>query len=1108
MIEKSQTYLNSLSFPQKLKAKWNARYLQNVRFVILLILAILAVGITALSILPRRLNPEIKLTIVTVSTILPGAAPSDIEKLVTIPLEDKLNGLEGLDTISSTSQENASVIVLQFLSSVDKDKARNDVDRAISEVSTLPSDAQTPRVVALDFENQPIWTFSIVSGKDDASLMRFTDALKEKIKQAGGVDTVTLSGFDNQEIQVVLNPQKIVEYNLNPLAVSQAIKNATQAFPAGSVYTSSSVFTLSLDAGATTVDGIRNIQLMVNGEPTKLGDIAEIYEKSTRSFQQNFVASKNLGIRKGVVFAVYKTGNADIDKTVKNVERVVNAAIKERNEDYSVVTITNAGELISKQFTDLIGEFESTLILVFINLFLFLGLRQALIASITIPLTFLTSFIWMTLLGQSINFISLFALLLAFGTSIDDTIVTVSAMTAYYRTGKFTPIETGLLVWRDIITPIWTTTITTVWAFLPLLLSTGIIGEFIKPIPVVVATTMYTSTFVAWFITLPLIIIFLKPFIPKRLKIFALVLAVVISLIVLISFSPGNGFMFLIIITYLLLLLITFILRKKLGKRINKIFLKNKKSLQIADKLRNYLKNGIISTNRLEYAYKKTIIRILSSKRGIRIAFICIFTFAISSYLLIPLGLVKNEFFPKADANILYVTVEFPTGTNLTTIENKSIFLLSDLKNTPYSEAVILETQSGVGANGAPAQSQNSSLFTITLIPKEKRNVSSIDIATAIRKKMENYYYGKVSVIEQSGGPPAGADVQIKLSGSDLIDLDNYAEKTKSFLSKTPGVANVDKSIKSGTGKLIFIPDSAKLAVNGITLDTLGFWLRTAASGFKLDTVKFTDKETDVVFYAFPQLLTPETITSIQFPSQNGFIPLSALGQFEIRNNPTSITREEGRRTISVSASVLPGYSVSDINKKLEKFTDSDLNLSDGYEWKTGGVNEENQKSVASIFRAMALSFILIMATMVIEFRSYRQAAVILSLIPFAISGVFIIFGLTGTPLSFPALIGVLALFGVVVTNAMFIVDKINQNRKSGMNLIDAISDAGQSRLEPIILTSLTSILGLIPITIATPLWRGLGGAIISGLMFSGIIMLFYIPIMYYTIFRNEKLSV
>ncbi len=198
------------------------------------------------------------------------------------------------------------------------------------------------------------------------------------------------------------------------------------------------------------------------------------------------------------------------------------------------------------------------------------------------------------------------------------------------------------------------------------------------------------------------------------------------------------------------------------------------------------------------------------------------------------------------------------------------------------------------------------------------------------------------------------------------------------------------------------------------------------------------------------------------------------------------------------------GYAIQEANADLEKYADS-LDLPSGYSWKTGGVNEENQKSVNSILIAMALSFLLILVTMVLQFSSFRKAFIVLLVIPLSISGVFIIFALSNTPLSFPALIGVLALFGIVVKNSILIVDKIAVNEKTKMSFEEAIAEGAASRLEPIALTSLTAILGLTPVTLSDPLWRGLGGAIISGLIFSGTIMLFFIPVVYYLTFKSVR---
>ncbi len=422
-------------------------------------------------------------------------------------------------------------------------------------------------------------------------------------------------------------------------------------------------------------------------------------------------------------------------------------------------------------------------------------------------------------------------------------------------------------------------------------------------------------------------------------------------------------------------------------------------------------------------------------------------------------------------------------------------------------ETVSLEMGRTYGADfgGPSAGGTNTFLYSIAL--HKKRSHTSAEIAQTLRGTFADYTKGKVSVQEVSGGPPAGADLQIKLFGPDLKTLDDYANKIQDYMASQQGVNNISKSIKPGTSKLSFVPDRVKLVQNNISMDQLGFWLRLYASGFKADELKFSgdqDLTEDVTIRLGSSTQTVEDITAIVIPTQSGNVPLSSLGKMELTTNPTLITREDGKRTISVSAGVSTGYVVADLNKSLENYANS-LNLPTGYGWATGGANEENQKSVQSILNAMVLSFLLIIITMVLQFKSFRRAIIVMLVIPLSISGVFIIFATAQIPLSFPALIGILALFGIVVKNSILIVDKILINQESGMDFSESFADAAASRLEPIALTSVCTIAGLIPITISDPLWRGLGGAIIAGLTFSGTIMLFFIPVVYYIIFNPKK---
>jgi multidrug efflux pump subunit AcrB len=1108
-VHEKQSYLDRIKFDSKLMVGWIASYVTNIRIVILLTIGVAIIGLVSYFNLPQRLNPEIKIPIVTVVTILPGAGPEDVEKLVTIPLENELRGLTGLDTISSNSQENVSVITMQFVNSVVGEKAKDDAQNSVDAVTDLPEDALTPNVELLDFENEPVWQFAVTTKNDPVSLFAFSRRLRDTIEEVSEVKEVTVAGLEEQIIAIDVTPEKLSQYGLNPLSLSGAIKSEVGAYPSGNVQTDKNTFALTIDPTIDSVESIRNLLISVDGNSVRLGDVAEVRERSNTNQPASYIATQKEQAKTSVTFLVYKRSNADIIKTAEKVHTVVDEQVKMAKGNFEVTSIINNGELIKNQFTDLLGEFRSTIILIFISLFVFLGLRQAIVSAFTVPLTFLSAFIFMRATGMTINFLSLFAFLLALGLLVDDTIVVVSAMTTYFKTRKFTPTQTGLLVWRDTIVPIWSTTVTTIWSFVPLLLSAGIIGEFIKPIPVVVTVTMISSTGIAVLITLPIMIILLKPEIPYRVVILGRIILSAALLGIFIGIFKDNPLFLFIFVAYVLFLLVAWHLRKPLITSARNGLKKYPMIGNIQRTLTRYSSHGMVDIGRFAAAYERFITRVLNSPRARKIVVVSIVSYAVFSFLLVPFGLVKNEFFPKSDGDTVYINMELPSGTNLEVNKRETQDLVNRFRKTEGIEFVVADVGAALNTDfGGRSNKSNASLFTFHLPEEKERKIGSIEIADALRQDIKSYTKGKLSVIEESGGPPAGADLQLKLSGSDLSVLDTYADKIANYLSKQSGIVNVEKSIKPGTSALVFVPDMDALNSYGLNAQTVGFWTRTAVSGFTLDEVNFETgiKEKKDIIFSFGNVnQSPDSIGRLTIPTQkNGSIPLSALGRFEVKANPTQITREEGKRTISVSSGVSRGYSVSEKNQELLKFADS-LNLPDGYEYTTGGVNEENEKSVQSILQAMILAFLLILVTMVIQFKSYRQAVIVLLVIPLAVSSVFFAFALTGTPLSFPALIGVLSLFGIVVTNSMFIVDKINLNINEGMPYVKAIADAGASRMEPIILTKLCTVLGLLPITLADPLWRGLGGAIISGILLASSIMLLFIPVVYYDWMKPNK---
>lgn len=1096
-MEKS--YLDKLKFKSEYLKTWVAQYLDNIRLTVLLFIFLLVFGLFSFITLPRELNPSVEIPFVLISTALPGASPTDVESLITKKIEDELKSVKRLNTMSSNSIENASLIYLEFDSGVDPDEAERKVIQAVDKVSNLPEDASDPQVQKLDFEDQPVWTFTL-EGEDDQAALRFlSEEIKEKLESEALIDRVEITTSDTREIQIILNKETISQYGLNPFSLITAIKQSLVSYPAGSVDTTGYSFPLTIDKSINNLDELRKKIIVVNGDNFFLEELAEVYLQEKIDQKKAYQIEPNQKIKEIVTFLVYKNRESKINEAVFKAQEDVTNILKQYQE-FKINTIYDFAKEIDDQFNSLGINFLTTIVLVFLIMFLFVGLREALVASVSIPVVVLAVLIVMQMCGITINFISLFSLLLALGLLVDNAIVIVSAVSSYYKTKKFSPRQTAILVWRDYFEAIFANNITTVWAFLPLLLTTGVIGEFIKPVPIVVSVSIIFSALVAFFITLPFFTLLIKAQIPLRVRIFFSIVGLIILNVFLFKFIPKTN---LTLLTFIVFYLLLFVILKNL------LDLKKKRKENLDSKSKNLflekLNVGFINLAKVEEFYVAKLKTILISKKNRIKILTMIVIFTIFAYSLPVVGIIKNEFFPKSDSDLLYLEIELPSGVNLnkaTIAMKEELEQLGKLNVIKYVTGEVGKSAPSAGMS-MPA-SNNNLLFTLALKDKDQREDSSMEIAQQLRQEYKNYKKGKASVYERSSGPPSGSDLELSILGEDLGKLQNLGNNLEEKMKNEPGVVNLSTSFKDNLSKIVFKPDQKKLSEYGVDYQTLGFFLRTLATGFQVDTMTYENQEYDLTLKMTEKKELSESLVSLNIPTRKGNVPFLALGELKLKSNPLFIQRQDNQRSVTITASVEDGYNIPELSEKMENYAKNEINLPSNYQLKTGGVNDENQKSIISILQAMILSALLILATLVIQLKSFRKAFIVMSVIPVAISGVFVNFAIFNISLSFPSLIGLLSLFGIVVNNSILIVEKINQNLEIGLEFLDAILDACRSRLEPILLTSLTTIFGLIPITLSDPIWQGLGGAIIAGLSFSGILLLFFIPVLFYLLFNHE----
>lgn len=1101
----SQNFFEKLAFNPELRKGWVARYFGGIRSLILIVVTLTLSGTATFFALEHELNPDIQIPTVIVTTTYPGAAPEDIESLITIPIEEAVSGLSDTTRVSSTSRDNTSNVVIEFSSIVEPEKAKEEVQNAIDKITDLPERSEDPSVQIVDLTNQPVFLMALSAPNHDTILPQLTDDLKEKLRVIPNIEKVELKYRRDPEVAITVAPEKLLQYRISLPAMLSIFQGTLEDTPSGTIASDATLLSLSQKEEELTLENLRIVPLPIGNSILSLETIATVSEQPKPGTAPAFQSGTDGKITEAIYFSLFQSKSADTQKTIQAVYEVLQKFQETTPIPLTYSTYFDGAKEINKSFDRLEHDFLITIGLVFVVLLLFFGWRQSFVSALSIPFTFLITFMVMGAVGISINFISLFSLLLALGILVDNSIVVISALSSYYRSGKFTAFETALLVFHDFKGVIFTTTITTVWAFLPLLLSTGIIGEFIKPIPIVVSSALAISAAVALFIVIPFMAFFLGGSIPSRVKKFSTVLFFLFLLGALyFILAPGPFKIILFALGGIILFLLLKLTRSFLdtvtawrATRVGQFF------LQVQD-------HGLLNFDRLGEYYSELLDTILSSRKARIRTMTFLIIFMVFAYSLVPLGYVVNEFFPDNDADLVYIGIELPIGTTPKQGETVLRNLLPQFTQFPEIQFVLGEIGATppVDNTSSGGKDFNQLLITAHLTPAEERAKTSSEVVTTLEKHFSSFNQGKLSVSQLSGGPPAGSDLQIKLLGEDFSTLELLAQKTKTFMESLPGTSNVSISISSAGKKLSFTPDQAKLISLGLTGSDTANLLRILASGLTIkEDVRFGEEKRDlVVRFTQDDFSHPDDLGHLLLTTPNGkLVPLTALGTLTIEKNPTLITREDEQRSIAISASVADGYVVTELNKKLEDFADTELQLPDGYTWKTGGVNEENNKSVQSIMYAMILSAILIFGTMVIQFNSFRKAMIVLLVIPIAVSGVFIFFALFGIPLSFPALIGVLALFGIVVNNSIIMVDKINKNLDLGLSVREAVVEGATSRLEPILLTAITTIVGLIPITLSDPIWQGLGGAIIAGLTFSGIAKLFFIPVIYEMWFDHKS---
>ncbi len=1114
-------YLEQLEFKPELNKMFLNFFVRNVRVVMLLMILIILVGLFAFFRLPRESDPEVKIPFAVVNAVYPGASPGDVEELVTKKLETEISGVKGIKTITSNSYNSVSSLSIEFESNLDGETVVRKLRDAVNTVKPeLPDEVEEPLVREISVRDAPIWTLSISGPYDGFVLRDFAEQLQDDLEVIPTVREVQVFGGDEAELEVAYDPQKLIAYNLSPDTVNGLIRAANLGIPAGVFESQPYTYTVRSDSRFYDDKTLGNLPVLstTQGAVVYLKDVASVSEKAIKRTIFSRLSIKGSAPENSVsVSIIKKTGGSIID-TVHAANRKVDELFKTLPADLKKDVTYDDAEQIEKDFDRLSHDFLITILLVFGILFLTIGLKEALMAGLVIPLTFFATFGVMLGTGTSLNFLSIFSLLLSLGLIVDDAIVVVAATKQYLSSGKFTPEEAVLLVLNDFKVPLITTTLTTIWAFLPLLLSTGITGEYIKSIPVTVSTMLAASTIIALVINHPLAAFL------ERLRLTGRVFGIItgiVTLVALISLGTGNIFLFVITLILLIVLILWYFFRGKKIMRQNSVLLeaeatdpekiKQKLKLQVSREHANFwerLIHGIFQLNFFLPLYDRLIRWMIKTRLTRFLTLFVTFLLFCGAIFLVMTGAVKSEFFPKTDYPLMYITLEAPVGLRLEETDKlvqrleDYLMTIPEVKN--FSTTVGREVSVGIG--GGASTGTHLATISVSLVDKEERHIVSYVLADRMRQELQSFEGAVVSVVAPSGGPPAGADIEMRIKGEDLKILETLGQEYQSLLGQVPGVVDTSLSLKPSPAEYTFQLDPSLLRLYGLTTAQVGGTLRMAIAGTEVTKVLRAGDEIKVVA-RFDKTKIPslEDLQNIQLINQMGSpVFLKDVASIQLTPSLEKITRIDQDRVVILSGTVSAKTNPSEALAEYKKRIASKI-LPTGYVVEFGGQNEENEESVTSILNAMTLSFLLIIATMVIQFNSFRKSLIVLVTIPLALIGVMFGLALVQIPLSFPGLIGILALFGIVVKNAIILIDKIDLNIRTGIPFDEAIIDGGKSRLEAIFITSFATIVGIIPITLSSDLWKALGSAIIAGLSCSSFLTLFIIPTLFRTLISEKE---
>jgi HAE1 family hydrophobic/amphiphilic exporter-1 len=1009
------------------------------RALIALITVFAAVfGVITMGSLKQELIPSIEFPQITVITSMPGASPEVVDKQLSRPLETALNSVEGLESTTSTSRNGVSQITMVFTYGSNLDRARNQIDRAISNAKrVLPADVE-PQSIAGNISDFPIVFLAVSSDKPlselNADLQRLSIPRLQKIDGVRGAD---LTGGAKQHILIQPRPADLAAKGASVQSISSTLKNNGMLVPVGTIEDQGKSLSLQLGSPVDSLDVIKGLPLSGAKDSATIGTVADV------SIEDDAATSiTRTNGKPSLAISVTKKPEGD---TVA-ISHAVRAAIAPMEAELGNNTVFtpafDQAPFIEKSITDLTTEgllglgFAVAVILVFL-----MSVRSTLVTAVSIPLSLLITFIGISATGYSLNILTLGALTIAIGRVVDDSIVVIENIKRHLSYGehKLTAIITSI---REVAGAITASTLTTVAVFLPIAFVGDLAGELFRPFALTVTIALLSSLLVSLTIVPVLAYWFLS--------------------------SPRNG-----------------------AEATNK---------DTAEKAREAEKRSLLQRGYLPILAKTQKHPVMTLSAA---ALVLAATAAVSP-------LLATDLLGRSGENSMTVRQVLPAGTSLQAASDEAKKIEEILRGVNGIKD--FQVTSGNAQTGfAALTSTGSSNSTFTIVTDEK--VDQKKLQDDVRSKLTGAA-GKITVGSQQGGFGTSSTVDVTIKAANSADLQSASDAMVNAMQGVPGSTEVSTNLAANQPVVQVRVDRSKAVAAGLTEEQVGGFLASTVSPVPAGTVRIETNDYPVQIGKGTRFTSIAAVRALPLPTARGPVTLESIATVEQVDTPVSITSSNGQRTAKVT--VTPsGSNLGSVSTEVQKRLAS-VELPAGVTATIGGATTQQAESFRQLGLALLAAIAIVYVIMVAAFKSLVQPLILLVSVPFAATGAVGLLLATGVPLGLPSLIGMLMLVGIVVTNAIVLIDLINQYRKphngaAGMSVADAITHGARQRLRPILMTALATVFALSPMALGL---TGGGGfisqplaiVVIGGLVSSTALTLILVPVLYKLVEgRREK---